>query len=579
MEVIAAIHECGAQLALPTTVMQVDQSTIIRNTLLNMKEEQEHHQQEEAEQHLQVEPKEQQQKQRLTSIVQRTRPSQDAMMASMYEVIQLLSSNNNRSRNSEDVNRTIVNSLQPSNEYSSFVEASIINVPLVEVQATASTTSSGSPYADRYDSISTSFLLPNSSIIGSTNLIETTISSTQKPHVQSSDDDNNNLPNDVITIDDESAYDSLRGGISQPRFDAITIVDISSVEPNASTAEASSLSFNSTITSVSRDTRSYPWIQQTSIIETNTSTAADEEIDSTGVITESRPMAADETIRMRHINVPDNAKPDNTISSGDDVWYDSDLTKGKRINARRYFDNKVVIFEKTDRSLVQLNYDGSIALTRNSSTTLNRTVGRGGGERGEESSGSRKTNTTTASTTSQSTQPIATNMNKNMYRSSNDSSIIDSYIGSPSSSDDRVVTEECTEASAFWDNENILKPPQNVANSANRPSSSIYNSLVSIDSPISSPISSDDDLLSSTNSPSMIHDMIVSSSSSSSSLSSSPPSLSSSPPSISSSLSIDILYDPEVMSITSTIDQNKSISDGTDRCAMNDDAAADDDLQ
>ena len=80
---------------------------------------------------------------------------------------------------------------------------------------------------------------------------------------------------------------------------------------------------------------------------------------------ESRPISTDESILMRNINVLDTATTAatsttastitatsttaSTIPSSGDVWYDSVVKAGIKTDGRKYFDHKVVLFEKVDR--------------------------------------------------------------------------------------------------------------------------------------------------------------------------------------------------------------------------------------
>ena len=601
MEVIAAIHECGAQLALPTTVMQVDQSTIIRNTLLNMKENEElHQQQQQQQQQLIVEQQQEEevaeeeevqhrQQMMASSIVQRRSSSQDIMIANKYGV--LVSDNNNRIRSSEtdddndDVNQAIMDSRQ---DFASFVEASVGDMPVTITTITTTTktssTSTGqdidmlpSSYANRHDDISgTPFLLlPNNSIIVSSNSIESSSIAAirDKPIIIQSSDDNVTI--NIITIKDAST-DRVRPEMPL-RIDDITDI-LTTIDSYASTGMASSSSSsistsssslssssssnnNNTVTS-SRDTRSYPWVvqQQSYAVDMDDASTADASI--VTINEESRPISTDESILMRNINVLGTATTATTsttaatIPSSGDVWYDSVVKAGIKTDGRKYFDHKVVLFEKVDRAMVELKGDGSIAPARNASA-INPSLRRkeGGG-------GLRKSNTASSSS------PTTTASQSSAQSRSDDSSIKDTNIDSPSG-DDRFV-EESVEASAFWDNDNILQPPQIAAtsiDSANTPVASIDypvtsidnpvissdycvtlidNPATSIDNPISNPISSD---LSSTSSLHLIYDMAASPISSS---------LSSTMSSIGSS------FDSEVIPITAAANMSKSISDDTD---------------
>jgi len=599
MEVIAAIHECGAQLALPTTVMQVDQSTIIRNTLLNMKDNEELHQQQQQQQQQQliveqqqeeevVEEEVQHRQQMMTSsIVQRRSSSQDIMIANKYGV--LVSDNNNRIQSSEtdddndDVNQTIMDSRQLNQDFASFVEASVEDLPVTITTVTTTTktssTSTGQDidmlppsYANRHDDISgTPFLfLPNNSIIVSSNSIESSSIAAirDKPIIIQSSD--NNVTINIITIKDAST-DRVRPEMPL-RIDDITdilttIDSYASIDSSSSTSSSSlsssSSNNNNTVTS-SRDTRSYPWVvqQQSYAVDTDDASTADAFI--VTINEESRPISADESILMRNITassttastITATSTTASTIPSSGDVWYDSVVKAGIKTDGRKYFDHKVVLFEKVDRAMVELKGDGSIAPARNSSTinpSLRRKEGEGGGLR--------KSNTASSSPTTTASQSSAQSR-------SDDSSIKDTNIDSPSG-DDRFV-EESVEASAFWDNDNTLQPPQIAAtsiDSANTPVASIDylvtsidnpvissdysvtlidNPATSIDNPISNPISSD---LSSTSSLHLIYDMAASPISSS---------LSSTMSSIGSS------FDSEVIPTTAAANISKSLSNDTD---------------
>jgi len=601
MEVIAAIHECGAQLALPTTVMQVDQSTIIRNTLLSMKENEELHQQEQQQQQLIVEQQQEEevveeevqhrQQMMTSSIVQRRSSSQDIMIANKYGV--LVSDNNNRIRSSEtdddndDVNQTIMDSRQLNQDFASFVEASVEDMPVTITTVTTTTktssTSTGQDidmlppsYANRDDDISgTPFLLlPNNSIIVSSNSIESSSIAAirDKPIIIQSSD--NNVTINIITIKDAST-DRVRPEMPL-RIDDITdilttIDSYASIDSSSSSStSSSSLSLsssssnnNNTVTS-SRDTRSYPWVvqQQSYAVDTDDASTADAFI--VTINEESRPIPADESILMRNITassttastITATSTTASTIPSSGDVWYDSVVKAGIKTDGRKYFDHKVVFFEKVDRAMVELKGDGSIAPARNASTinpSLRRKEGEGGGLR--------KSNTASSSPTTTASQSSAQSR-------SDDSSIKDTNIDSPSG-DDRFV-EESVEASAFWDNDNTLQPPQIAAtsiDSANTPValidylvtsidnpviSSDYsvtlidNPTTSIDNPISNPISSD---LSSTSSLHLIYDMAASPISSS---------LSSTMSSIGSS------FDSEGIPTTAAANMSKSLSNDTD---------------
>ena len=594
MEVIAAIHECGAQLALPTTVMQVDQSTIIRNTLLNMKENEELHQQQQQQQQQQliveqqqeeevVEEEVQHRQQMMTSsIVQRRSSSHDIMIANKYGV--LVSDNNNRIRSSEtdddndEVNQTIMDSRQLNQDFANFVEASVEDMPVTITTVTTTTkTSSTSTGQDidmlppnRHDDISgTPFLfLPNNSIIVSSNSIESSSIAAMRDKpiiIQSSD---NNVTINIITIKDAST-DRVRPEMPL-RIDDITdilttidsfasINSSSSSSVSSSSLSSSSSNNNNTVTS-SRDTRSYPWVvqQQSYAVDTDDdASTADASI--VTINEESRPISTDESILLRNINVLDTSTTAatsttaSTIPSSGDVWYDSVVKAGIKTDGRKYFDHKVVLFEKVDRAMVELKGDGSIAPARNAST-INPSLRRKEG-------GLRKSNTTSSSPTTTASQSSAQSR-------SDDSSIKDTNIDSPSG-DDRFV-EESVEASAFWDNDNTLQPPQIAAtsiDSANTPVASIDylvtsidnpvissdysvtlidNPATSIDNPISNPISSD---LSSTSSLHLIYDMAASPISSS---------LSSTMSSIGSS------FDSEVIPITAAANMSKSLSNDTD---------------
>jgi hypothetical protein len=547
-------------------------------------------QQQRVEDEVQQEEEVQHRQQMMTSsIVQRRSSSQDIMIANKYGVLVSDNNNNIRIRNSDnddnddDVNQTIMDSHQLNQDYASLIEASVEDMPvtITTVTTTTKTTSTSTEqdidmlppsYANRHNEISgTPFLLlPNNSIIVSSKSIESS-----PIIIQSSD---NNVTINIVTIKDAST-DRLRPEIPL-RIDDITDI-LTTFDSYASTGMASSSSssiststsslslsssssnINNTVTS-SRDIRSYPWVvqQQSYAVDTDNdaSTSDVKNVSIVAIDDKSRPIiSTDESILMRNINVLDTATTAttsttaSTIPSSGDIWYDSVVKAGIKTDGRKYFDHKVVLFEKMDRSMVELKGDGSIALARNAST-INPSLRRQGG-----GGGLRESNTA-ASSTSSSPPPTTTASQSPAQSRSDDSSIKDTNIDSPSG--DHRFVEESVEASAFWDNDNILQPPQIAAGtsngSANNPVASIDypvissdysvtlidNPSTSIDNPISSPNSSD---LSSTSSIHLIYDMTTSPISSS---------LSSTTSSTGSS------YESEVIPITAAADISQSLSDG-----------------